>query len=267
VFASSLASLTSSTNFQSFYPPRVDENGNDLGPQSLPIATGSNQDGTSFGSQCGDYTAKGDLYVGSAAAGAGSWSYDYLDSGGCAQPHRLYCFRNDLAADMKPPSIPGRRIFVSRTQLAATGGVAVADNICRTEAKAAGYPNPANVIALLSTSTTPAASRLNFNGPPWKRPDDVQVVLAPSDLGRGLLLAPINLTADGTSYTAHGVWSGSTDIGMVSASGQSCRDWGDASKSSMGLYGYPNQGTTSGWWNAGATTCDTINFFVLCLEQ
>src|SRR5262249_36195496 len=160
-----------------------------------------NSDGSNFGPQCGNYaTTGGDLYIGLADAGSQYWAYNELLSGGCASPAHLYCFRTDTTAAVAPVPVPGRRIFVSSAAFTPGGGIAAADVQCQNDAKNAGITNFSAFFALLSTSGASAVSRLNPAGPPWKRPDEVQVVLDPTDLGKGNLIAPIDVSASGAVY-------------------------------------------------------------------
>src|SRR5262249_35155137 len=76
-FAASLVALKTLSGQVVYYPPRVDENGNDLGPTRITVATGGNNDGTNFGAQCGNYTTTtGGMYIGIAGAGSEYWAYN-----------------------------------------------------------------------------------------------------------------------------------------------------------------------------------------------
>jgi hypothetical protein len=266
-FAPSANALKTTANQIVYYPPRVDENGIDLGPGRIVVATGSNSDGTNFGTQCGNYTTTGgSLYVGAAAAGTQSWSYYVLDSAGCVASAHLYCFRSDVTATIAPPATAGRHIFTSTAPFVPAGGRDAADGQCQLDAKSAGLPNFSNYIALLATSGASAASRLTIPGLPWKRSDDVLVVADPVDLTKGILLAPIDLPAGGGVYASRAVWTGASDVGAAATGGLACNDWKVPSSQMSGFFGYPNFGWQPDWFNAGSIRCDTINNYLLCVE-
>jgi len=268
-FASGIAALKNKINQQVFYPARVDENGNDLGPAHIVAATGGNNDGSNFGDQCTNYTSTaGSLYVGVASAGTQYWSYSYLDSQGCMSPAHLYCFRTDLSAPIMPPPPPGpvRRIFTSALPFTPGGGLTAADAQCQLDAKAAGFPNWATFVALMATSGAPAISRVNLTGPPWRRPDQVLVVANAADLAAGNLLAPIDLTADGMTYAARAAWTGAMDVGSKASDGYACNDWTIATSGASSYFGYTDFAITPDWFNSGRLTCDTVNVYLTCLE-
>jgi hypothetical protein len=264
-FAKSAMALKTLSNQPVYYPPRVDENGNDLGPTRIIAATGGNNDGTNFGVQCNNYmSTTGSMYVAFATAGTGSWAYSYLDSQGCATPAHLYCFRTDLTATITPPAAAGRHIFTSDLAFTPGGGLAAADAQCQLDAKAAGFLNFAKYIALLAGSGMPASSRLDLTGPPWQRADGVFVVATAADLASGNLLAPIDLDADGSMYASRAVWSGAADL--VSKGDATCGDWMTPTSASSSHYGYPNFGDNPDWFNSGTLTCDYVNMYLICVE-
>jgi hypothetical protein len=266
-FASGIAALKTKINQPVYYPPRVDENGNDLGPTHLQVATGGNNDGSNFGVQCNNYTSTtGSLYVGVAAAGTMSWAYSYLDSQGCVTPAHLYCFRSDLTAAIAPPPVAGRAIFTSDFAFTPGGGIGAADAQCQGDAMAAGLPNFARFIALLATSNASAVSRVSLTGLPWRRADQVLVVADPADLATGNLLAPIDLSADGMQYASRAVWSGAADVASKASDGYACNDWMTAVNASGSYFGYPNFGANPDWFNSGRLTCDYVNVYLTCVE-
>jgi hypothetical protein len=269
-FTRNLASLTAS-NQVVYYPPRVDENGNDLGPKSIHVLTGGS---ASFGYQCNGgttssyTTSMGGAYIGIAAAGSQYWAYNQLDSAGCSNPQHLYCFRTDLAPSMPVPitvpPTPGRRIFVSTSSFLPTAlGLTAADTQCQADAKAYGLTNYGAFLAFLATSTTPAIKRVPIDGLPWKRPDDVLVAATPGDLGAGNLLSPIDLGADGI-YRNPQMWTGGVD--PMTAGTATCKDWTTTSATMNGQFGYPNAAVTPDWFNSGTLTCDNLYGWIMCIE-
>jgi hypothetical protein len=249
-----------------YYPPRLDEMGNDLGNAHTYVATGGNADGTASGSQCGDYTSpSGDLYVGDAAAGSNSWAMRQLDSGGCARAYHLYCFRGDgPIADIVPPAQPGRRIFVS-TQPFVPGSSIGADQMCQADAAAANLANANQFIAFLATSTTPAMKRIRAGGLPWKRADNVFVVRQITDFANGKLMATPGLVASGSLYSNVQVWSGASDASVPGSA--TCLDWTSGLATSKGLVGDSATTVAPDWFSIGITApCNDGNKHVVCIE-
>jgi hypothetical protein len=272
-FTTSLAALSLS-NQVVYYPPRVDENGNDLGPNRIPVVTGGDNYGKSFGLQCAAAsmpswtTVNGGAYTGLAAAGSQYWAFNELDSTGCTDRSHLYCFRTDLASATSVaitfPPANVRRIFISDLSVTPGGGLAAADAECQADAKSAGYANFASFIALLATSKSSALARVNMMGPTWMRPDQVLVVATPGDLATGNLIAPIDAAADGVTYKNPAVWSGGVD--PATAGDYTCKDWTSASSTDTARYGYPNAAQDPDWFNSGTVACSQMYQNVICIE-
>jgi hypothetical protein len=259
--------LTSTSGLQGvYYPPRLDELGNDLGNVHTYVATGGVSDGTAVESQCGDYTSpQGGIYVGDAAAGYLAWAYRELDSSGCNKPLHLYCFRSDaLVADIIPPPQPGRRIFISSAPYVPGLGTSP-DQMCQADATKANLANASKFIAFIATSTMPAAKRLSPGGMPWKRFDEVFVVRQPSDITTGLLLAPANLVADGSQFSNANIWSGTNS--PTEASAGTCQDWQSNASSLSGSVGDSITTAAPDWFNIGTTVpCNNPSVRVTCIE-
>ncbi len=266
-FTGSLANLKAG-NQVVYYPPRIDENGNDLGTaKQIPVLTGGNGSGANFGVQCTDYTqVTGGAYIGLANAGSGYWAYNELDSQGCQDPLRLYCFRSDATAAVTMPAAGAvRHIFVSTLAVTPTGGLANADAECIADATAAGLATPTKYVALLATSTKSAISRVNAAGTtPWKRADEVIVAATLNDLATGNLRAPIDLLADGSKYSSPQVWSGAVDA--MTVGDLTCNDWTTAASTAKARIGYPNATVDPDWFNFYTVTCDTMYLHVICIE-
>jgi hypothetical protein len=249
-----------------YYPPRVDENGNDLGAKRITVLTGGDGSGTTFGAQCTSYTSSaGSAYVGYATAGAFYWAYKELDSVGCSDQQHLYCFRTDLAATVTMPTTSARHIFVSSTAFVPSpAGLGGADLQCQADAKAAGLANYMTYVAFLATSTTPAINRVSLSGAPWKRTDEVLVVATPGDLATGNLLAPIDLAADGITYESPQMWTGGVD--PMTAGTATCNDWKSSLPTVNGQFGYPHATIVPDWFNSGTLTCDNAYGWIMCIE-
>jgi hypothetical protein len=274
-FTRNLAALTAANQIV-YYPPRVDENGNDLGPKVIPVVTGGNQIGVSYGLTCNGtmttswQSTSGGAFIGLAAAGSQYWASNQLDSQGCMNPQHLYCFRTDLAPAGSPvgitfPATPtARRIFISDLTVSPGGGVPAMDAECQADAHSAGYANYTSFIALIATSTAPALKRVNMNGATWKRPDEVLVVAKPGDLATGNLISPIDIQADGVTYSNPDVWTGAVDA--ATAGDATCGDWTSIASTQKGHYGYPSSAATPDWFNSGTAGCDYAYAKVICIE-
>ena len=264
-FTKNLAALANQNSPVVYYPPRIDEFGNDLGDNTKGVATGGDPQGPISMVQCDDYTtASGGMYVGNAANGSAGWMMNVLDANGCGLPYRLYCFRTDgLVADIVPPPQPGRRVFVSANPFL-SGGAVSPDQQCQADAAAAGLVNAPQFVAFISTAAAPALKRLNASGPPWKRVDDVFVVRQMADFASGRLLAPLGLVADGSLYRSGSVWSGAKD--PTAPATATCRDWTTGARTLTTIVGNCDTTETPGWFNDTTTTCDYTSNRLICIE-
>jgi hypothetical protein len=271
-FTKDLASLTLASNQIIYYPPRIDENGNDLGPKWIPVVTGSDNTGKSLGQSCNGATTNswtqitGGVMVGPAAGGSGYWAYSQLDSQGCQDQQHLYCFRSDLpAVTVTFPPANVRRIFISDLAVASGNGIAAADAECVADATAQLLPNAGKFVALMATSTASAMKRVNLTGATWMRPDQVLVAATPADLAAGNIIAPIDAAADGKTYKNSPVWTGAVDA--VTVGDATCNDWMDGTNAENARFGYPNTAVTPDWFNFGIETpCNQPGMYVICIE-
>ena len=211
------------------YPPSLDESGHAVAADAL-VVTGTTSAGEAAiaqnegeGGTCEGWTATTGLALaGYAWSGCGIWTSGAAVACDGTAAH-LYCFGTDHQAASTRPGAQGRLAFVTaETYRGLT--VAEADGHCAAEAAAAGRSG--SFRALLATSTAAAISRFSTSGAPWVRPDGVAIVAQAADLRHGTLLAPIALTAAGTSI---GPWSGvHTGASTPDATGSilgTCRDW------------------------------------------
>jgi hypothetical protein len=268
-FARNIATLGAAGNQVVYYPPRINEMGNDVGPAHVLVATGGNPGGSTVGSYCNDYNGGGTLSAGDAIAGSGAWAYTQTMNNGCLTSLRLYCFRTDLRPiDIIPPVSQGRRVFVTASAWTPSGNMAKADAYCQTDAKAAGLPNSNTFVALLATSTTSMVSRLHTGGAPWKRADDVLAFRSPDDLVAGNLLAPVDQVADGSLYGDFNFWSGASRPELASSGDVSCQDWSSSSAMAHSLYGNANLSGGPDWFSNSPNTftCDKADVHLLCAE-
>lgn len=188
---------------------------------SLNVVSGSSETGE-LNDTCADWTTVSgtQMSLGMSSAGAewmlGGWA------GGCLATAPTFCMQTDknIAVDVNGPAFPiGRRIFVSVATLT-TAGADSADQVCQTEADAAGLGGTFR--ALLATSTQSAAARFGSLAGPWRRTDNVLVTLGALDAGR--FDAAILRNAMGTLHSAS-VNFGANDFHTPALLTENCNDW------------------------------------------
>jgi hypothetical protein len=266
-FAPALSSLTASPG-AIYYPPSVDELGNNLAGTFTPVFVGSDNFGRTFnGNNCTNWTSNsGSAYVGIADGISGYWSYSQVDS--CGSPHRLYCMRSDVTVAIPAPMPPpgARYAFTSQNPWSpSTSGISAADAQCQNEAVGASLPT-GTYIALLATSTASAASRLNLapGTPPFRRPDGTLVVATPGDLAAGNFLSVPFQNANGTYGNSVDVWTGSPAPGMAGSATTTCSNW----TSTTGNGGFGDSSGLYSWWNFFTPQpCTNTAFHVYCFQQ
>ena len=147
-----------------------------------------------------------------------------------------------------------------------TSGVAGADTLCQNEATTAGLTNGANFKALLSTTSTSAASRFTLTSGAFVRPDGIKIADATKIATGSALDSGVWQNADGTYVPVHNVnvWTGSTTPNVLGTS--TCTDWTTNSNSFLGASGESSI-TNTGWWKSAFTGANCGNqFSVYCLE-
>jgi hypothetical protein len=198
---------------QIYYPPAVTELGQ-IAPVSTFAWTGN--------SSCSGWTSTtpSDGLVGNAFGAGGVWS----DEGGtnCTAQESIYCFGTDLATPLTLAPQAGRHAFVSTGTFTPSTGIATADQLCQTEARASGLQNSANFLAYLFQVGSSADSRFNQSGASWVRPDGTPIYHATYPG----LAAPIDQHADGTYVNAYtpvriGTFGASTGDAASTCSGWS----------------------------------------------
>jgi hypothetical protein len=239
------------------YSLRVDENGEDLGPGTLLVATGADLDGrSSIMGNCGDWTNVSFAYTGGSPSGSGpDWAA--ATTALCTTHAHLYCFGVGLSSPLEVTPPAGRLAFVTVQSFASTGGLAAADALCASEATAAQLPGTFK--ALLGTTAASAISRFGLSGPTWVRPDGIALADSPLAFAAGDLTAAPSLTAIGTVVTGGRAITGG-DLGSPLAN--DCQGWTVA-----------GGGTTEGaaWratdeaFNVTSTACGSAPIY--CLAQ
>ena len=203
-----------------FYALRLDENGDDIGPNAVSVATGADTTGRAyFGGNCTDWTDPAAAYeIGLPSASGMAWSTGGANP--CTNGAHLYCFGVGYTTPLEMTPVAGRLAFVTVQAYVPTGGLAGADALCASEASAAGLPG--SFLALLPTSSTSAISRFDISGPTWVRPDGIALADSPLAFASGDLLASPNLTALGSpTANRHVMTGGAIPLPMIDP----CNDW------------------------------------------
>lgn len=250
-------------------PLILDESGNNLGAQI--VWTGTTDAGIASAFACGDWligTGESFGELGESTGGAGAWSDDASETSCNALAH-LYCFGTSRVSALTVTPAAGRIAFVSKGSFATSGGVAGADTLCQNEASAAGLANPTTFLALLSTSTAPAASRFDMSATsaPYVRPDGIEIADAPTIAAGSTLDSGIWQHADGSYITefAAATWTGSAAPNDTGALPATCQDWMTTNGADTGSEGISN--VTDVWWNSGMSTSCLEPLSVYCLAQ
>jgi hypothetical protein len=250
-------------------PLILDESGNNLGAQI--VWTGTTDAGIASAFACGDWligTGESFGELGESTGGAGAWSDDASETSCNALAH-LYCFGTSRVSALTVTPAAGRIAFVSKGSFATSGGVAGADTLCQNEASAAGLANPTTFLALLSTSTAPAASRFDMSATsaPYVRPDGIEIADAPTIAAGSTLDSGIWQHADGSYITefAAATWTGSAAPNDTGALPATCQDWMTTNGADTGSEGISN--VTDVWWNSGMSTSCLEPLSIYCLAQ
>jgi hypothetical protein len=165
----------------------------------------------------------------------------------------------DAAADASVEG--GRRVFVSSTlQDADFGGVTGADELCATQAAAAGVDGVFK--AWLSTRSSSVTDRLEHSSDPYVLVDGTVVAVNWDDLVDGALLARINRDASGQLHTDD-VWTGTLATGASELT-DDCAGFTSAS-AGRALCG-ASTSTTMTWTENQRPECAT-RLRLYCIEQ
>jgi hypothetical protein len=250
-----------------YFPPALDETG--AVPRSYPMAmTGTNELGELIpGYNCSDWTDgnyQSGVQLGDPYGGAGAWTAG--SGSGCGGYWLIYCIGTGIQRRLQRESALGRLAFASSGTFRSDGGLAGADSLCSAEARAAGLLG--SFKALLATEGVSAASRFNLRGPPWVRRDGVPIVEQASDLGRGNLIAPIDVSASGAyDFSGTFAWAGALTPADAGTAESTCASWTSRAENVWSRAGRPTSinpylgfGTFSVWCSFGP-------YRVYCLQE
>lgn len=251
------------------FPPRIDENGKDVGTKDLIfVFTGTDYNGALWvgGSynHCADWTTTNPsmIFRGGVPSG-GTLAWTAGNGTTCDIKGRLYCFGVDNAVEENADFAKGRLAFISRNAFKVKKSLKDADEMCAYEASEIGLAG--SFKALLSTKSQSAADRFK-DGDPWVRPDGVPVVEKAADLLAGKsLLAPINVDLQRGYYGSTAVWSRAAGIDVTSESlHPNCSDW--TSTSGDGVTGMACY-TSDGYFYDSTLSCDFEDAHLYCLQE
>ena len=255
-FSNRLQALT--TGHAVLWVPSLDERGATVAYES--VHTGTYADGTAAasGEKCNNWS-DGSMfaheYTGVADTGAISWTGGFGQD--CLEPARLYCFESGSGDALPSYGDPGAYMFVTSasgpgnlaewSESGGVGGLAGADAVCRTEARAGGLPAPDSFVAWLSTGAVDAADRLGTEGP-WRRPGGVEI--APDRatlLGTGPFepLLESDVEVDNLGNHEESVpYTGTYRFGL--GTGYDCAGWTSSDPGDSGTIGW-NVAATGAW--------------------
>jgi hypothetical protein len=228
-----------------YYPPRLDEHGNDIvavsgDPDDLYVATGSDSSGRHLLDQdCGDWSSGGAYMGGRFDAGHRNWGTAVGVA--CSISARLLCLGVDYDSPLPaPPPPPAEARIVFQAHVAeppSTPGLAGLDAIC--EAAAGGLDGTFR--ALVPTSTSSAGSRFSAEGGPWYRPDGVMAIADPAAFLAGDPPdAPLGTrTASGAQITANVAGSPVAVDETAPDADTTCDDWSDYTADFSFAFGRP----------------------------
>ena len=262
-------------HISSLYPVYWNELNNPV-PGSSEIWTGTNLNGQADSSHCDGW----DSEDGSTQGARGStiltgygWTYDGVSN--CDEERHIICFETGAGDPLPPIHGWGRLAFVTAAfHSGALGdwpeapgsatGVEAGDEICRTEATAAGLPYPESFKAWLSDDMIDAEDRFDHEGP-WIRHDRVRIANSLAHLAGGQLFSALNLTSTGQYVNSVFVWTGTNSNGT--AEDFRCDEWLDGTAGSSGRFGIPNTFTFE-WTDFGLFTasCDD-DLRLYCLQD
>lgn len=242
--------------------------------QPAYLWTGSTDAGLAAAETCSDFTtttASTRSVVGfNGATNSPSWTAARSET--CNSLLRLICYQVAQGPPHPPTSFNQKRVFVTSTlhranfSVQADGGTGLegADELCAARATAAGLTGR-TWVALLSTSTTSAAARVNEVGPWFQFPTVGAPVLTLPNVARlhSMPLVAIRTDEFGNTVPDSSVWSGSFP-GANAAPGATCGDF--TTTVGLGAFGTTAPATRTGWLYAGTTLCDG-QLRLYCLEQ
>jgi hypothetical protein len=253
-------------NYQVYYPPALDENGN--------LVTDGHFNSAALGDGCVGWTSIliSDYRAGGVPMGGGyGWNNAYGMP--CVYPLRLYCMSTDYVATIPAPGYTGspKIAFISTAAFKPPGstGIAAADAICASEASAASLPGTFR--ALLATTTASAISRFAGGGP-WVRRDGVSIGTFAQLSSGSSLDGSISMTASGVYVGNAAAWGGAPDPMTVGTAVQTCASasgvpWTSTDVDATGYAGEAYNTDSRFFYFPSTTKCNATYLNVYCLQM
>jgi hypothetical protein len=248
-----------------YFPPALDEFGVASTPWPGSVMTGSDDRGRLVrGENCSDWSMVGGspLRLGNALAGWQVWTG--WGSSSCESPGSIFCVGTGIDRPLLREKSSGRVAFVTWNAMPSGGGVAAADSLCASEARAAGLPG--SFKALLSAERVSAASRFDLRGPPWVRTDGVPIVEDAADLARSSLIAPIDVTATGAYVGWNTTWTGARSPGDPGTRASTCSSWTSTAADMYAGWGAAASVDPQFWFGLNGVPCSGW-YNVYCLQE
>jgi hypothetical protein len=245
-----------------YFPPTLTARGEaatrDLA--SLAVMTGSTATGA-VEYNCNDYTESGGrLRSGFHGEVDGRFIKGMLLGIHCGLDYPVYCAGIDHQNEVSPP-VPevGRRAFVSTPTLA-PAGLAGADAHCQSNAADAGLAG--TFTALLGTTESTPASRLNMDGLPWVTTTGLRIIDDSPDIATRSLRTAVAYDAWGQPL-ATSIFTGSTRAGRIGDA--TCADWSSTESTDEVRTGR-NSAAQQFFWGYYPGPCDREHS-LLCFEE
>jgi hypothetical protein len=226
--------------------------------------TGTLSSGKASAENCVNWTNGTSANGGSIGNGYSSWSF-VNESASCSYKYSLVCFEQSRLPEPAPTPTTKKRVFVTSNEFnGAMGGLAGADELCMTAARAGNKGGTWK--AWLSSSTEAAIDRMTVDGP-WYQ-----------EIAGGSLTKTFNNKANFTTtplatlgVNEQGVamsnaadarhWTGTLSSGKASA--ENCVNWTNGTSANGGSIG----NGYSSWSFVNESASCSYQYALVCFEQ
>jgi len=248
-------SLSTAVAGDIFYPPLLDENGDQT--SHLEPWTGNTSD------NCNDWTDTTGIYQAKRSRVDSTLEWDmWGPSVSCSGTRPLLCFETGVNQDVSPADPGVRLAFRSSTSIGGGAGLTAMDDLCQSEFDTEFGTGSGRVFrAFVAEGTNSAADRItDQSSSTWSRTDGVLLAETPAEFLSGDWLAQISRAVDG-DHSLGGVWTGSN--GPDAAATNDCQGWTSSSDTDTA-----NRVNARFMWAYGNSTsgCD-ISIFIYCVED
>nr|WP_206607118.1 hypothetical protein [Sandaracinus sp.]QRN75743.1 Hypothetical protein MSR10575_88300 [Sandaracinus sp.] len=245
-----------------YFPPRLDEFGNDVG--EVVAMTNTTENGVAWNDGCSGFTGNVGTTLSGLSSGA-SYMFENYAGVDCSRGGRIYCFGIDRSTSVAPPTLaPGLRRSFQRFWTPG-GGIQAADAACQSDAESAGLSG--NFRALLATDGASPLSRFDLTRGAWARVDNAIVLPTAAEWATAEYFdtAP-NVDATGSFHFGNYVhWIGSASPAAAGTSASTCNNWMDSTlTATAGLAGTTRVAFFSRSENRA---CGLTFTLITCLEE